>query len=86
MHNKVKYAICYIYCSIGEATENSQIVWLTDCPLACVTELEDAQIFDDKATAEVHKENASQLITGVEQQFFNVVTINWHEESEENDE
>ena len=80
-----KYAVCFIYFSIGSATENSQIVWLTDSPLAWVTELEEAKIWDDRATAEVHMENASQLIAGVEKQFFNVVTINWFEESEESD-
>lgn len=78
-----KYAVCFIYYSIGTATENNQVVWLTDSPLAWVTELEDAKIWDEKATAEAQMEKANQLITGVEKQFFNVVTINWHEECDE---
>lgn len=61
------------------ATENSQIVWLTDSPLAWVSELDDATIWDDRGLAESQMEKASQLITGVEKQLLNVVTINWYE-------
>lgn len=85
MHNKVKYAICYIYCSIGEATENNHIVWLTDSPLAWVTDLEDATFWEDKALAEVSLSQAKDFVYD-KSQVLNVVSVNWYEESEECDE
>jgi hypothetical protein len=73
-----KYAVCFIYYSIGEATEYSQIVWLTNDSLAWAVELENAMLWDDRATAEVQMELARNLIHD-KTQVFNVVTINWHE-------
>ena len=80
----VKYAVCFIYYSIGEATENSQIVWLTDSPLAWVTDLEGATFWEDKALAEVSLSQAKDFVHD-KSQVLNIVTINWFEESEEND-
>jgi len=73
-----KYAVCFIFYSVGNATEHSHIVWLTNNSLAWVRELDDAMVWDDRATAEVHMELAKSLIHD-KTQVFNVVAINWHE-------
>ncbi|MEO9127898.1 MAG: hypothetical protein ABI262_24905 [Microcoleus sp.] len=74
-----KYAICYAYCSVGQATANSQIVWLTNSPLAWVIDLEDAQFWDERVIAEAEMEKASQSIAGIGKGFLNVVAINWYD-------
>ncbi|WP_293134882.1 hypothetical protein [Microcoleus sp. bin38.metabat.b11b12b14.051] len=77
-----KYAICYVRYSIGEATENSEIIWLTDSPLGWVSELEDVRIFDDRSEAENFMNQGT-----TKAECLNLVTINWHEEfaEEENE-
>lgn len=81
----VKYAICYVYCSNGAATAHSQTVWVTESPLAWVTDLEDAKVWDDEPTAKVFLDKAKSLIHDGTQ-VLNVVAVNWYEECEENDE
>ncbi|MCC3459776.1 MAG: hypothetical protein EAZ73_09010 [Oscillatoriales cyanobacterium] len=73
-----KYAICYISYSIGEATKNSQIIWLTDTPLGWVTELEKAKIWDDRVSAEAFMNDVKQSTH--QEQILNLVTINWYEQ------
>jgi len=76
-----KYAVCFIFYSVGNATEHSHIVWLTNDSLAWVGELEDAMLWDDRATAEIQMELAKSLIHD-KSQVFNVVGINWHNSDE----
>ena len=73
-----KYAVYFIFYSVGNATEHSHIVWLTNDSLAWVGELEDAMLWDDRATAENQMELAKSLIHD-KSQVFNVVGINWFE-------
>ena len=76
-----KYAVCFIYYSIGRATENDGIYWLTGKLLGWTMELEEAEIFDDRSKAEAFMNQCA-----TKDKFLNVVTINWYEESGEEDE
>jgi len=73
-----KYAICYIYCSSGEATAHSQTVWLTESPLSWVVDLEDAKLWDDEVTAKSFLDEAKSLMHD-QAQTLNVVSVNWYE-------
>ena len=63
--------------SYGEATETSDIYWLTSELLGWTMELEKAKIFDNRNEAEVFM---NQNATG--HKSLNLITINWYEESE----
>ena len=70
-----KYAICFIFYSVGRATENSNIYWLTGKLLGWTMDLEEAKIFDDRSKAEAFmNQNATK------DKALNLITINWYEE------
>ena len=77
-----KYAICFIFYSVGRATENSNIYWLTGKLLGWTMDLEEAKIFDDRSKAEAFMNQSA-----TKDKVLNLVTINWYEEFvEEQDE
>ena len=76
-----KYAICFIYYSIGRATENNNIYWLTGRLLGWTMDLEEAEIFDERNKAEAFMNQSA-----TKDKFLNLVTINWYEELGEEDE
>lgn len=72
----VKYAVCYVCYSIGEATESSRVLWLAS-ELKWTLELEEAGTWADKAEAESFLNAVKQFM--FDRPALNVVAINWYE-------